>query len=473
MPGVVLLAPVSLAALFLLGDRASMVAVGTSIGILVAFWLFALVEGVEFALASSRFLVILPALLMPVAFVTWHGRLLSAVDRLQRDSGSGLLNRIGFEAHAAVFDLSNWHTPLFIVVSVRLPARDDTSRQEVMRIGELLRTTLPNGGFLARTSATEFSAGAWVNGWDPAGADVDRIRSSLVQAELTAPRGHALVWGCAVVEHLDEPADQTARSWTVQRSVAAAEVRQRQMTFDRVVRHSDDISASDIRSVITAGGPDMVFQPIRRISDETIVGYEALSRFSSREGPEQWYAAAAATGLAGPLETAAVKKALESSAHLPADVFVSINLSPATLISETALRQTLATAALGRLVVVEITEGQALSLTDEVQVIIDDLRASGIRIALDDVGAGHSGFRQLLTVRPDVIKLDAYICRNIDADTLHQDLVTSLVAFANAAGITCIVEGVETRKELEAVRVCGGELVQGYATGHPARLDTS
>ncbi|MDH5674071.1 MAG: EAL domain-containing protein [Myxococcales bacterium] len=107
---------------------------------------------------------------------------------------------------------------------------------------------------------------------------------------------------------------------------------------------------------------------------------------------------------------------------------------------------------------------------------IERLRTRGHRIALDDVGTGHSNLKMILDCRPDYLKIDRYFVQQIETDTARQAAITSLVGVAASLDADVVVEGVETPEQLVQVRRLGVGLVQGYYFARPSiptDIDTS
>jgi EAL domain-containing protein (putative c-di-GMP-specific phosphodiesterase class I) len=96
------------------------------------------------------------------------------------------------------------------------------------------------------------------------------------------------------------------------------------------------------------------------------------------------------------------------------------------------------------------------------------LRARGLRLAVDDAGAGYASFRHILRLRPDHIKLDMSLTRNIDTDKSKRALALALIEFARETGSELIAEGIETQGELATLRELGVMRGQGYLLGRPA-----
>jgi EAL domain-containing protein (putative c-di-GMP-specific phosphodiesterase class I) len=98
---------------------------------------------------------------------------------------------------------------------------------------------------------------------------------------------------------------------------------------------------------------------------------------------------------------------------------------------------------------------------------IEPLRARGARLAVDDMGAGYSGLRQITTVMPSYLKLDRSLVTGIDSDSDRAALVGALVGYSQQVGCLLVAEGVETEAELQAVRRLGVPLVQGFYLSRP------
>lgn len=224
-----------------------------------------------------------------------------------------------------------------------------------------------------------------------------------------------------------------------------------------------------VREVLHAGGPAMVFQPIVALASGEVVGAEALARFGDgpHAAPDTWFREAWQLGLGAELELAAVRAALPGLDLLPAPAYLAVNASPLTLLHPDFAPLVAPVAA--RLVI-EITEHAAVEDYTPVIAAIERLRAAGVRIAVDDVGAGYSSLRHVLRVAPHIAKLDISLTRWIDLDTVKQALAVGVMAFAARAGLTVVAEGVETAAEADALRTVGLEYAQGYLFARPGAL---
>jgi EAL domain-containing protein (putative c-di-GMP-specific phosphodiesterase class I) len=225
-----------------------------------------------------------------------------------------------------------------------------------------------------------------------------------------------------------------------------------------------------VRAVLDAGGPRMVFQPIVSPASGGLVGAEALARFDAtvHHAPDVWFREAWDVGLGVELELAAVRNALPALMQLPPHAFLSINASPRT-IADARFLDVIAGVEANRLVV-EITEHAIVDDYAPLVEAVGRVRTAGVRIAIDDVGAGYASLRHVLWVSPDIVKLDMSLTRGIDADPVKQALVCGLMAFAARTEFMVVAEGVETAAEADALREVGVRFGQGYLFAKPGPL---
>lgn len=164
----------------------------------------------------------------------------------------------------------------------------------------------------------------------------------------------------------------------------------------------------------------MVFQPIADLMTGDLLGVEALARFQCdpRRPPDEWFDDAADLGRGCELELAAVEAALRQLDDVPAGAYLSVNVSPATVLAP-QLERMLDGASAHR-IVLELTEHARIPDYAPVLSALDRFRDLGVRVAVDDAGAGYSGLRQVLRLRPEVLKLDTALTRDIDVDVAKQ-----------------------------------------------------
>jgi diguanylate cyclase (GGDEF)-like protein len=117
--------------------------------------------------------------------------------------------------------------------------------------------------------------------------------------------------------------------------------------------------------------------------------------------------------------------------------------------------------------IIEVTEEALVQSDAQLRAAMAPLRARGARLAVDDVGAGYSGLRQLTTVHPSYLKLDRSLVSGIDRDSERAALVSALVGYAERVGSLLVAEGIENEAELLALRELGAPLAQGFYLGRP------
>ncbi|WP_274597403.1 EAL domain-containing protein [Pseudomonas sp. SST3] len=121
----------------------------------------------------------------------------------------------------------------------------------------------------------------------------------------------------------------------------------------------------------------------------------------------------------------------------------------------------------------EVTEHTSIVDYMQVAAILDPLRQRGLRLAVDDAGAGYASFRHILKLKPDVIKLDRSLISNLDSDSDCCAMAAALIRFAEETGSKIIAEGVETDAELAVLRELRVTKAQGFLLGKPQPMGES
>lgn len=251
---------------------------------------------------------------------------------------------------------------------------------------------------------------------------------------------------------------------------AFAELTAAHIDYDLQTLRDREDKVARIQTAIDGHDISIVYQPIHRLDDNHIVGFECLARFSAQpyRPPDQWFTEAAEIGLAAELELAALKIAIRALNVLPRNLFLSLNVSPEVVLVD-GLGSLLEGAAIDR-IVIELTEHAPVADYGRLSDAIDKLRRRGAKLAIDDAGAGYASLRHILSLRPDLIKLDISLIRGIDLDTDKQALASALIEFAKKTGADIIAEGVETASELTMLRSLQVGLAQGYLLNRPMGL---
>jgi len=209
-------------------------------------------------------------------------------------------------------------------------------------------------------------------------------------------------------------------------------------------------------------------QPVVETAQGSIAGYEALSRFHGpfTAAPDLWFAAAEACDLNALLQGRVVAAALGLRRLLPADTFLTVNIDPHLL--PTIYTDVLAPAGdLSRLVV-ELTEHTRPDHQGDFDAALRAARQQGALVAVDDAGTGYSGLAQLLSVRPDIVKLDRELVSGIDTDPVKAAMVATIGDLVGRMDAWVLAEGAETLPELDALVGLGVPLVQGFILARPA-----
>ena len=176
-------------------------------------------------------------------------------------------------------------------------------------------------------------------------------------------------------------------------------------------------------------------------------------------------------GLEEALEDRTLRSALTHLPALPEDAYLSLNSSPPCVLDGSVLAA-VEDAPLERLVL-EVTEHSSIEDYSALAAALAPLRERGMRVAVDDAGAGYASFRHILKLRPDFIKLDRALTRRVDEDDSRRALAAALVTFAGETGSRIIAEGVETEAQRETLADLGVGLMQGYLFGRPGPLQTA
>lgn len=230
---------------------------------------------------------------------------------------------------------------------------------------------------------------------------------------------------------------------------------------------------SRLRAQLAGDGISTYFQPIVDFRTGATRGFEALTRFASGERPDLVFERATSIGLGVEAELRCARRALEYGHLLSDNQFLSVNFSPDTLHDPDVI-------ALLRdapcPVVVEITEH---ALVSDYGQLIDVLAGvSGLRIAVDDAGAGHSSLRHITELHPDVVKIDISLITDIHRRPDKQAVVAGLFHYAWLTSVTLVLEGVEHQPDLDLLMALASEWSevtlwgQGYHWSRPIAAAT-
>lgn len=260
----------------------------------------------------------------------------------------------------------------------------------------------------------------------------------------------------------------TPRDLSVMRIFADLAAEQVNSALNQRDTHAAKVTA--IRAILEKRAFRVVYQPIVELSSGAVQGFEALSRFdvAPYRTPDLWFADAASIGLGVDLELAAIDAALAGLTALPDHTYLSFNAGPDTVVSG-RLDEVLKGKPMDRLVL-ELTEHTQITAEEPFLDELMMLRGRGVKIAIDDAGAGYSGLQQIIRIAPDILKLDRSLVTGIHADPVRRSLATAMVHFATETGATIVAEGIETAEESRALASLGMHRGQGWYFGRPGDL---
>ncbi len=216
----------------------------------------------------------------------------------------------------------------------------------------------------------------------------------------------------------------------------------------------------------------MAFQPIVNVETGEIFAHEALVRGANNE-PSGEVFAHVNDGNRYRFDQSCRVKAVQLASELKVPCFLSINFMPnAVYQPELCIRTTLEAATtygfpINRMIF-EITESEKVDDVPHLREIVQHYKQRGFLTAIDDFGAGYAGLNLLADVRPNIVKLDMALIRNIDVDPSRRAITKGIIQVCRDLSMLVIAEGIETRPEMDVLRDLGVEFFQGYYFARPA-----
>jgi EAL domain-containing protein (putative c-di-GMP-specific phosphodiesterase class I)/GGDEF domain-containing protein len=234
--------------------------------------------------------------------------------------------------------------------------------------------------------------------------------------------------------------------------------------------------AAELKRILAEGDLSAVFQPIVDLLSGEVLGHEGFVRGPEDtvfRSPAALFHASALEGLAGDLDRLARRTVLREAAAVTPCGILFVNVLPGGLSDPEwhhgLCRELLAAASLvpSRLVL-EISERAADGQGEGLEEVCRVLREGGFRLGLDDVGTGFASLASVERVRPDYLKVDGTVVRDLDLHLIKQEVLASLLQVAGRLGCTVVAEGVEREGEADALRRLGARYAQGHLFARPA-----
>jgi diguanylate cyclase (GGDEF)-like protein len=346
-------------------------------------------------------------------------------------------------------------------------------------IGKRLRDALPPEAVVGRLGSDEFAvmiggmdAGAMLRAAKAGMAAVARPLWKNQVVQVTASLGLAVAPRDGVTrDELTRRADLALR--TAKRGGRGMVV---EFTADMEMEfHERRFIKRELARALAARAFELHYQPIVKAEDGAIAGVEALLRWNHPTrgfiAPAVFVPVAEEAGLMDRLGEFVLRRALLDAARW-SDVYVSVNLSPVQ-IRDRAFAE-LVSAVLKETsfdpcrLVLEMTEGVLINDRDEMTARLQQLRALGVRLALDDFGSGYSSLSYLQTLPFDKLKIDRSFLAALDKSANGGVIIQAIVALGRALGMDVVMEGVETEEQRVLLRLAGCNEMQGYLFARPA-----
>jgi diguanylate cyclase (GGDEF)-like protein/PAS domain S-box-containing protein len=236
-----------------------------------------------------------------------------------------------------------------------------------------------------------------------------------------------------------------------------------------------------LRTAVNAGRLTVRYQPVVALPSGQVSGFEALARWHDEElgwtAPDRFVPVAERTGLIVDLGRWVLRRACQEAAGWPATASgaaptVAVNVSPVQLGQRAFVDDVVAALDASGLeparLCLEITETAAITDLAATEARLDELRRLGVRLGLDDFGAGHSSLTLLRRLPVDLVKIDRSFVERVTTDTADAVLVRLVVEAAHSLGRRVCAEGVETLEQAQQLVAMGCDLAQGWLFGHPA-----
>jgi diguanylate cyclase (GGDEF)-like protein len=236
---------------------------------------------------------------------------------------------------------------------------------------------------------------------------------------------------------------------------------------------------ADLRQAIEAGEIRPYYQPVVRLQDATLVGFEILARWQhARRGmvmPDSFISLAESTGLIGEMTYSLLRRAAKDAASWPDHLYLALNISPIHLkkadLADDILSILRQTGFAARRLEVEITESALVSSMDVAKRSLLSLQRAGVGVALDDFGTGYSSLVHLRQLPLNKVKIDRSFVSHSLEDAENGKIVAAIVGLGKSLGIATTAEGIETKDVALSLAALGCDYGQGYFFAAPMTPD--
>ena len=353
------------------------------------------------------------------------------------------------------------------------------SEELLAAVAERLRAVMPRDVTLGRVGPSEFAIvatdSAGTQGLAAAQAAVKVMARPLWIANQAVQTGVTV--GLVHAPHDGETREELGRRADLARRAAqASAIRICGFDADMEQEFQDRLLIKrELRRTLAEKGFDVHYQPIVAAEGQRIVGVEALLRWNHPTRgmipPAEFIPVAEQTGLMVQLGEFVLRRALADAARWR-DVYIAVNMSPhqirdrglvslvATVLADTGIA--------AERVVLEVTEGVLIDNPDEGKERLEQLRALGVKIALDDFGSGYSSLSYLRKFPIDKLKIDKEFVAPLGRSSDGGVIIQAIMALGRALGLTVLCEGVETEEQRILLRLAGCDEMQGFLFAKPA-----
>jgi EAL domain-containing protein (putative c-di-GMP-specific phosphodiesterase class I) len=229
-----------------------------------------------------------------------------------------------------------------------------------------------------------------------------------------------------------------------------------------------------LRRILRGGQVHAVYQPVVDLVERRVIGYEALTRLPRNEfrSPDQLFRVAHESGALWTLERLCRRRALETLPPFENDQLLFLNIEPDSMfdpqLRDAAFLKQMEDVGLAPdRIVLEVTEHAAVRDFASLKRVLKEIRGMGFRLAMDDVGSGYAGLQSIAEIRPDYLKIDMSLVRDMHLNPIKRELITTIRRFSESTGIAIVAEGVESEAEMVSLSEAGVRCAQGFLFAEP------